>query len=110
MNIEILKDEMKRQGLNQIKLAEISGIPLQTIRNIFSEKTKNPRIDTIQNIERALNINEGKTKNENYLIDRGEALITMFNSLSEKNKDIVENLIFSLLEEKDKEKFKTIVK
>lgn len=35
----------------------MSGVPLQTLRDIFSGATRNPRIDTMHAIERALGIN-----------------------------------------------------
>ncbi len=38
------------------EIAENSGIPKRTVDQIFSGKTKNPRIDTMQAIERALGI------------------------------------------------------
>lgn len=48
---------MKARGITQIKLAEMSGIPLQTLRGIFCDKVPNPRIDTMHAIEKALGLN-----------------------------------------------------
>ncbi len=56
MNILEIKNFMKKKHISQIELAEKSGVPLQTLRGIFSGKTLNPRIDTMQAIEEALGL------------------------------------------------------
>lgn len=58
MDIEQLKKVMKEKGITQIELAKLSGVPLQTLRYIFSGRTPNPRIDTMQAIEKALGLNQ----------------------------------------------------
>lgn len=58
MTVEEIKKYMKENGISQIELAENSGIPLQTLRKIFSGNTKYPRIDTMQAIENALGLNK----------------------------------------------------
>lgn len=54
MTIKEIKEFMKINKITQVELSEKSGLPLQTIRNIFSNPTRNPRIDTMQAIENAL--------------------------------------------------------
>lgn len=61
MTIQEIKDYMKRENITQIELSEKSKIPLQTIRKIFSGIVKNPRIDTMQAIEKALGIENGNS-------------------------------------------------
>lgn len=56
--IETLKLLAKKQKITYEKLAEISNIPINTLKKIFSGKTANPRLDTVQAIESALGINE----------------------------------------------------
>ncbi|HIV64396.1 MAG TPA: helix-turn-helix transcriptional regulator [Firmicutes bacterium] len=51
-----LKKLTKQKKMTYQKLSEISGVPLGTIKNIFSGLTPTPRLDTIQKIERALGI------------------------------------------------------
>ena len=65
MDIEQLKKVMKEKGITQIELAKLSGVPLQTLRYIFSGRTPNPRIDTMQAIEKALGINQGQEELKN---------------------------------------------
>lgn len=54
MTIKEIKEFMKINKITQVELSEKSGLPLQTIRNIFSNPTRNPRMDTMQAIENAL--------------------------------------------------------
>lgn len=58
MTINEIKQYMKKNGITQLHLAEKSGIPIGTIRDIFRGATKNPRIDTINAITKTLNIEE----------------------------------------------------
>ena len=46
------------------EISDLAGIPKRTVDDIFSGHTKNPRIDTIQAIERALGIGSGFTAEE----------------------------------------------
>ena len=57
MRIDEIKNYMKRKGITYKQLSEMSGVALQTIQHIFGGYTKNPRMDTIKAIERALGIN-----------------------------------------------------
>lgn len=54
MTIKEIKEFMKINKITQVELAEKSNIPLSTLRRIFSGARKNPRIDTMQAIEKAL--------------------------------------------------------
>lgn len=69
MTIEEIKAFMKAKGTTYTMLSQKSGIPLTTLKYIFSGKTENPRIDTMNAIETALGIKktsiftEGDTKN-----------------------------------------------
>ena len=54
--IQYYKGYLKQKNITYEKLSEMSGIPLNTLKNIFRGKTEHPRIDTIQAIERALGL------------------------------------------------------
>lgn len=56
MEIENIKNFMKENKITYEILSQMSGIPLNTLKNIFRGKTQNPRIDTMQAIEKALGI------------------------------------------------------
>lgn len=52
--IEAIKTFLKKEKITYIQLSERCGIPVGTLRNIFSGFIKNPRVDTVQKIEEAL--------------------------------------------------------
>lgn len=58
MDIMQIKKYLKEHKITYKMLAEMSGVPESTLKNIFGGFTPNPRIDTIEAIERALGINE----------------------------------------------------
>lgn len=65
--IEEIKAYMKQNNITYQQLSDDSGIPLNTLKNIFRLKTRNPRIDTMRAIERALGLDtpaEPQTDNE----------------------------------------------
>lgn len=64
MKIEQLKAEKKRRKMTLQQIADLSGVPKRTVDDIFSGHTQNPRIDTVQAIERALGIQPQWTDEE----------------------------------------------
>ncbi len=54
--IEALQKRKKEIGITFDELAQKTGISRRAICGLFSGKTENPRIDTVQAIERALGI------------------------------------------------------
>lgn len=56
MDILEIKKYMKVNKITYQELSDISKIPITTLKDIFRGKTKNPRIDTMNAIEKALNI------------------------------------------------------
>ena len=60
MDIEYAKNVMKDKKITQLKLSEMTNIPLQTIKYIFTGRTKYPRIDTVQAIEKALGLDKAQ--------------------------------------------------
>lgn len=58
--IQYYKDHLKQIGMTYEQLSEKSGIPLNTLKNIFRGKTVHPRIDTMQAIEEALGLRSNK--------------------------------------------------
>ncbi len=56
MDIELIRKVMKERKMTQQDLSNITGVPLQTIKYIFTGRTLYPRIDTVQAIEKALGL------------------------------------------------------
>lgn len=54
------KEHLKQIGMTYDQLSEKSGIPLNTLKNIFCGKTEHPRVDTMQAIEDALGLSSAK--------------------------------------------------
>ena len=57
MDISIMKARKKELKMTLDEISERSGIPKRTLEDIFRGATKNPRIDTMEAIERALGLN-----------------------------------------------------
>ena len=60
MTISEIKQYLKANKMTYKDLAEKCNVPESTLKNLFSGATKHPRIDTMQAIERALEIDEEK--------------------------------------------------
>ena len=58
MTIEEIKKYMKENKITYDDLSEKAKIPIVTLKSIFSGRTPNPRIDTMQAIEKALGLNQ----------------------------------------------------
>ena len=56
MTILEIKQYLKDHKMTYKDLSEKCNVPESTLKNLFSGATKNPRIDTMQAIECALNI------------------------------------------------------
>lgn len=56
MNIEELKKRKKELKMTFEELSQKSGIPVPTLKCIFTSRTASPRIDTLEAIEKALQI------------------------------------------------------
>lgn len=98
ITIEEIKSYLKSNKITYQKLSEISGIPVGSLRNIFSGRVPNPRIDTMNAIITALGIEEkdARTPAPKSL----EYLISDLRNLSpekqEKLRPVIENLINAL--------------
>lgn len=61
VDIETLKAIKKQKKLTLQEIADRSGIPKRTLEDVFRGYTKNPRLDTLQAIEKALGISQEET-------------------------------------------------
>lgn len=62
MTIEELKRQLKSKKITYKELSGLSQIPIQTIQKIFCGLTKNPRVDTMQAIEKALQVDSDEER------------------------------------------------
>ncbi len=65
MEIIEIKKYLKDNKITYEKLSELSQVPLNTLKNIFSGRTPTPRIDTIQSIEKALGLDNNSSSAAN---------------------------------------------
>ena len=92
LDIDIYKKALKEKGLTQIQLSNLSGVTLDTIRSIFTGRVKNPRLDTIQAIEKVLEIGEFNPLTREYLTEQEEELLRSFKNLSRENKALISTI------------------
>lgn len=62
MEIQTIKSHLKTHKITYEQLSQRSGIPLNTLKNIFSGRTANPRIDTMQAIKEALELDHSELR------------------------------------------------
>lgn len=81
MDIQEIKNYLKEHKITYIQLSDLSGIPLNTLKSIFSGRTPAPRIDTMQAIETALGLNE---KSPPILSEEEKELIALISELTDE--------------------------
>ena len=89
MDIEYLKKVKKEKKMTLQDISDRSGIPKRTVDGIFSGKTKNPRIDTMQAIEKALGIE--KTPPEE--TEGAQEWMQLYYSFNEENRVLLVKFI-----------------
>ncbi len=99
MTIEEIKQYLKKSKMTYKDLAQICNVPESTLKNLFSGATKNPRIDTMQAIEKALGLIEENKDNQNakeYLTDDEKQLLKAYRSLIPSMKEHLLSMAESL--------------
>lgn len=79
MDLELWKQTKKEKRLTLQDISDLSGIPKRTVDAIFVGKTPNPRIDTVEAIEKALGINQ-----EPKVTSAQSELFELINSMNEE--------------------------
>ena len=96
MDIEKIKSELKRRRINYDKLSEMTGISKSAIAKIMNGCAKNPRHETVRLIERAVGFEENAPLVSRYLTEDEEELVTGYKKLSDKDKNLILELLKSL--------------
>lgn len=104
MTLEEIKNYLKVNKITYKKLSEQSGVPESTLKNLFSGTTTNPRISTMQAIERALGIDKQPTATISNEIteERLQALgfdLTAISDLSEEDLQLIRSTLKTLVTE-----------
>ncbi|MGL5440835.1 MAG: helix-turn-helix domain-containing protein [Filifactoraceae bacterium] len=111
----VLKEIRENKGLTLKELSQKSGVGPSTISDIENGKAQNPRIETLVNLSKALEIepkvllnvfwgnppNESETQKNNIIDDDVRAIARDMKKLSTKNKNLLKQLIESMKEAGD---------
>lgn len=92
MTIQEVKLYLKQNKITYQQLSEMSGIALNTLKNIFRGKTEHPRIDTMEAIERALGLEQEKTPSDE-LSEGEKQLIELIKQMTDEEATELSNYI-----------------
>ena len=81
---------MKERKITQKQLSDITGVPLQTIKYIFTGRTLYPRIDTVQAIEKALELDNDGLNN---MSEEEKELIALLKQLTDEETKELSNYV-----------------
>lgn len=90
INLQLWKSRKKELKLNYAQIAEIAGVSKRTIEDIFRGFTTDPRVDTVQRIERALGLSgDGYRDTMPFEVTPiEEEVIRTFRALSDEDKQL----------------------
>jgi transcriptional regulator with XRE-family HTH domain len=91
MDIEYLKKAKAEKKLTMQQLADLSKVPKRTIENLFCGRTAFPRLELIQDLERALGIDQKEKPPE--LSDGEKALLELFSRVPADKQEMVVEMI-----------------
>ena len=98
IDLELWKTRRKELRIDYQELANQAEVSLNTIKNIFRGATTDPRLETVQRIERALGIEEEKTPPGEDLSEGEKMLLDLFNRVPEEKQELLLQLIRTALE------------
>lgn len=113
MEVSKLNEERKRQNLSVSELAQRANLPKGTVEKVLFGVVQNPRIDTMQAIERALGISDGWTAADRAagVVERmsvpitadEDEILTLLREVEEKKgaaaREVAQRVVVSVLEE-----------
>ena len=97
VNLELWNNQRKKMKISLATLAEQTEISISTIKDIFRGATTDPRIETVQRIERALGLDKEKSP-PSELTESEQELISIISQMTvEEVKELqtIANYIFS---------------
>ena len=94
MDLQILREVKKRKKMTLKDISIASGIPKRTVDDIFSGHTLNPRVETIEAIERALGMNNNDVIPAKYELSQKQLrLLIAFDNLLPDIQDNILNFL-----------------
>lgn len=58
MDVTLLKQKKKELGLTYKQIANLAGLPLRTVENVFMQLSNHHHVETVQAIEAVLGLNQ----------------------------------------------------
>ena len=91
ISIQEIKQFMKKNNITYQELSDKSGIPLNTLKNIFAGYTKHPRIDTMQAICKTLGLENEKAPTDE--TEGAQEWMQLYYVLTDENRDLLVKLV-----------------
>ena len=101
MDLELWKKVKKEKKMTLLQISQLSGIPKRTVDDIFAGVTKNPRVDTMQAIEKALGLEKEKAPTD--LTDGELKLILSLRVMSQEKREMVMSMFNAVLDAQTKD-------
>lgn len=101
LSIDEINNERKRQNLSVPALAKLANLPQSTVEKILFKVVKNPRLDTVQALERALGIST-ETEQADKLTAEERELLNYFRALNPTMRKYALEIIKAALSTQDK--------
>jgi transcriptional regulator with XRE-family HTH domain len=96
VNLELWKSKRKEQKISLAELASMTDISISTLKDIFRGATTDPRIETVQRIERALGITQEQKTAPEYT-DAEQQLFDLIKQLTDKETEELSNFVDFIL-------------
>ena len=95
LNLELWNTQRKKLKLTLADIAEQSQISISTIKDIFRGATTDPRLETVQAIERTLGLTTDETQKspQDELSEGEKMLLDLFNRVPEDKQELVLQMI-----------------
>lgn len=112
MDIEEVKKKLKELNITYEEFSKMCNVPVDTLKNILSGRTKNPRGLTEKAIIDTLNkesANANRIVND-YLSTEEEEIIKMYRKLPPRSQEIVLRNFYILLDPDERQKYESLKK
>ena len=100
MGLEVIQRLKKEKGITTKELSNIAGIPLGTLNKILSGQTKDPKLETLKAIAKALgctlddfDIKEDGENSEELFSVKEHTIIEKYRTLDDYGKELIDTVL-----------------
>lgn len=97
VNLDLWKERKKQLKLSLMDISNLTEISISTLKDIFRGATTDPRIETVQRIERALGLEERENRPPSNMTESEKELFDLITQMNEEEIDELSNFIDYLL-------------